>query len=99
LALFSLSVDTASSNSPYTLDIACQSLLSGDCRAAIVGGTNIIPDIKQHIVTVALGVLSPTSTGHTFDEGVDGFGRAEGIAALHIKRLSDALTNGDLSAP
>lgn len=41
------------------------------------------------------GVLSPDSTCHTFDESANGYGRAEGIACLYIKRLSDALRDGD----
>jgi acyl transferase domain-containing protein len=93
--LCSVSIDTACSSSLYALHLACQALLTGDCSAAIVGGTNIILDIDQHLDTMRLGVLSPTSTCHTFDESADGFGRAEGIAAIYIKRLSDAMTAGD----
>jgi len=91
----SVSIDTACSSSLYALHLACQALLTGDCSAAIVGGTSIIMDIEQHMDTMRLGVLSPTSTCHTFDESADGFGRAEGIAAIYIKRLSDALIAGD----
>lgn len=41
------------------------------------------------------GVLSPTSTCHTFDASADGYGRAEGVSALYVKRLSTALKDGD----
>lgn len=41
------------------------------------------------------GVLSPTSQCHTFDTSADGYGRGEGIGALYMKRLSDALRDGD----
>lgn len=91
----SLTVDTACSSSLYALHLACQSLIGGDCEAAVVGGTNIIMGIEQHLGTGRLGVLSPTSTCHTFDESADGFGRADGITALYIKRLSDAVADGD----
>jgi acyl transferase domain-containing protein len=91
----SVSIDTACSSSSYTLHLACQALLTGDCSPAIVGGTDIIMDIEQHMDTVRLGILSPASTCHTFDESADGFGRAEGIADIYIKRLSDAMIAGD----
>lgn len=41
------------------------------------------------------GVLSPTGACHTFDVSADGYGRAEGVNAIYIKRLSAALRNGD----
>ncbi|THW50357.1 ketoacyl-synt-domain-containing protein [Aureobasidium pullulans] len=91
----SMTVDTACSSSLYALHLACQSLVSGDSEAAIVGGTNIINDIEQHIASIRLGVLSPTSTCHTFDERADGFGRGEGICAIYLKTLSAAVANND----
>ena len=45
--------------------------------------------------TAKLGVLSPDSTCHTFDESANGYGRADGVGAVYIKRLSDAVRNGD----
>ncbi|CAJ2507557.1 Uu.00g087430.m01.CDS01 [Anthostomella pinea] len=41
------------------------------------------------------GVLSGTSTCHTFDSAADRYGRADGIGALYVKRLSDAIADGD----
>jgi acyl transferase domain-containing protein len=41
------------------------------------------------------GVLSPTSTCHTFDESADGYGRAEAVNAVYLKRLSSAMADGD----
>lgn len=40
-------------------------------------------------------VLSGTSTCHTFDSSADGYGRADGIGALYLKRLDDAMRDGD----
>ena len=41
------------------------------------------------------GVLSPTSACQTFDANADGYGRAEGVSALYLKRLSAAMRNKD----
>ena len=67
----------------------------GDCDAAVIGGTNIIMDVQHQLIATKLGILSASSTCHTFDDSADGFGRAEGITALYIKRLSDAIANKD----
>ncbi len=75
----------------YALHMACKSLQAGDCSAAIVGGTNLIFGIEQQMGSIKLGVLSPTSTCHTFDEAADGYGRAEAVGSIYIKRLSDAV--------
>jgi acyl transferase domain-containing protein len=45
--------------------------------------------------TAKLGVLSPTSACHTFDASADGYGRAEGAGALYVRRLSDAIRDGN----
>lgn len=51
------------------------------------------PEVQ--IATANMGVLSGTSTCHTFDSAADGYGRAEGVAALYLKRLSDAVRDKD----
>ena len=43
-----------------------------------------------------LGVISPTSLCHTFDARADGYGRTEGAGALYLKRLSNAVRDGDV---
>ncbi len=60
-----------------------------------MGGVNLILTVDQHMNTAKLGILSPTSICHTFDESADGYGRAEGAGALYVKRLSDAIRDGD----
>ena len=66
-----------------------------DCNAAVVGGTNIILDVENHLGASRLGIMSPTGACHTLDESADGFGRSDGITAIYIKRLADAVENGD----
>lgn len=88
-------MNTACSSSIYALHQACNALRMGDCGSALVGGTNLIITAAQHMDTAKLGVLSPSSTCHTFDERANGYGRGEGVGAVYLKRLSDAIRDGD----
>ncbi|KAH8196090.1 hypothetical protein TruAng_009746 [Truncatella angustata] len=89
-------INTACSSSVYGIHNACHALRARDCDAAVAAGVNLIMIVDQHMNTAKLGVLSPTSECHTFDARADGYGRAEGIGALYLKRLSDAITDGDV---
>ena len=55
----------------------------------------MIQSPEQHLGTMKAGVLSKTSTCHTFSDEADGYGRADGIGSLYIKRLSDAIRDND----
>ncbi|CAG8910253.1 unnamed protein product [Penicillium egyptiacum] len=91
----SLVIDTACSSSLYCLHMACAALEAGECEAAIVAGANLIQTPEQHFATMKAGVLSPTSTCHTFADTADGYGRADGVGALYVKKLGAALRDGD----
>jgi acyl transferase domain-containing protein len=93
--MWSVLENTACSSSMYALNSACIAINRGECEGAVVGGTNWILTVDQHMNTAKLGVLSPTSTCHTFDEAADGYGRAEAVGALYVKRLSAALRDGN----
>lgn len=88
-------LDTACSSSIYCLHNAVTALENAECDAAVVAGANLITSPEQHLGTMKGGVLSPTSTCHTFDASADGYGRAEGVGALYLKRLSAAITAND----
>jgi acyl transferase domain-containing protein len=70
----------------FALHSACNAIRRGECEGEIVGGTNLILTVDQQMNTSGLGVLSPTSTCHTFDESADGYGRAEGVGAPCISK-------------
>lgn len=91
----SLVLDTACSSSLYCLHIACAALAGDECDAAVVAGANLIQSPEMHLAAVKAGVISNTSTCHTFDVAADGYGRAEGVGALYLKRLSDAIRDND----
>ncbi|KAI1098670.1 polyketide synthase-like protein [Jackrogersella minutella] len=91
----SLTLNTACSSSLYCLHTAVSAIRAGDCDGAVVAAANLILAPEQHLETMKGGVLSPTSTCHTFDIAADGYGRGEGVDAIYIKRLSSALRDGD----
>ncbi|KAF6810539.1 phenolpthiocerol synthesis polyketide synthase ppsA, partial [Colletotrichum musicola] len=91
----SIMVRTACSASLVALHMACQGLQGGDCTSALVGGVNLILNPRDTAAMQQQGVLSSTAECRTFDAGADGFARGEGISAIYIKKLSDAVRDGD----
>ena len=91
----SVTLDTACSSSLYGLHFACSAVKQGECDGAIVAAANLIQTPESSIFVSPTGVLSDTSTCHTFLETADGYGRGDGIGALYLKRLSDAIRDND----
>ncbi|PKX88903.1 type I polyketide synthase [Aspergillus novofumigatus IBT 16806] len=91
----SVVLDTACSSSLYAVHMACAAIDAGECDAAIAAGANLVQAPEQHLGTMKAGVLSGTSTCHTFDASADGYGRADGIGAVYLKKLSKALEDND----
>ncbi|KAI1660867.1 polyketide synthase [Daldinia decipiens] len=91
----SFTIDTACSSSLYALHQALNAMKASDCDSVIVASSNLIMSPELHIAAAKSGVLSPTGTCHTFDISADGYGRAEGVNAVYVKRLSAALRDGN----
>ncbi|KAH8884913.1 beta-ketoacyl synthase domain-containing protein [Thozetella sp. PMI_491] len=91
----SLVTRTACSSSLVALHMACQDLHSRNCVAAVVGGVNLIQSPGSTATMTEQGVLSPTGSCKSFDADADGYTRGEGISAIYIKRLSNAIRDGD----
>jgi acyl transferase domain-containing protein len=91
----SFSVDTACSSSAAAIDLACQSILSGKCKTAVAGGGNIMTGSNMYAGLSRGGFLSPTGSSKTFDDGADGYCRADAVGVVVLKRLSDAIAAGD----
>jgi phthiocerol/phenolphthiocerol synthesis type-I polyketide synthase B len=91
----SVTVDTACSSSIVAVHMACQSLRLQESDVAIAAGVNLLwsPQIFRGFDQA--GVMSPTGACHTFDADADGFVRGEGCGVAVLKRLSDALQDGD----
>ncbi|CAM3417662.1 SDR family NAD(P)-dependent oxidoreductase [Parendozoicomonas haliclonae] len=90
-----LAIDTACSSSLVAVDLACQSLLQGHADLAIAGGANLILGPESSIYFSQLKALSPTDRCHSFGDKADGYVRAEGCGVVVLKRLSQALADGD----
>ena len=91
----SVTVDTACSSSMVAVHLACQSLRTGDSNLAIAAGVNLL---LSPVVTRSFdqaSAMSPTGQCHAFDASADGFVRGEGCGVAVLKRLSDALRDGD----
>ena len=91
----SLTLDTSCSSSMYALHLACLSIQSGECTAAIVGGSNLILTPDCQMVSSALGTISKRSKCSTFDISADGYARADGVGALYVKSLKQAIADND----
>ena len=91
----SLSVDTACSSSLVAVHLACQSLRNQECEVALAGGVNRILAPEFSINFSKAHMLSPDGRCKTFDASADGFARGEGCGVVVLKRLSDALAQGD----
>ncbi|KAJ4387459.1 hypothetical protein N0V93_008051 [Gnomoniopsis smithogilvyi] len=88
-------VDTACSSSMVALHQAVVGLKSRDCDVALACGTNAILSPEFGLELNGLGVLSPAGASKSFDKDANGYGRGEGISAVVLKRMSDAIRDGD----
>ncbi|WP_327067875.1 SDR family oxidoreductase [Kitasatospora sp. NBC_01302] len=91
----SMSIDTACSSSLVALHLAAQGLRAGECEIALCGGVNAVHHPRIPVMFSNANMLSPDGRCKTFDESADGYARAEGCGVLVLKRLSDALRDGN----
>ena len=91
----SMAVDTACSSSLVAIHLASQSLKTGECDRAIVGGVNLMltPELTQTFKLA--GMMAPDGRCKTFDADADGYVRGEGCGVVILKRLTDARQDGD----
>jgi mycocerosic acid synthase len=88
-------VDTACSSSLFAVHLAFRSLQDGESDLALAGGCMVMLEPAVTASASAQGMLSPTGRSRAFDTAADGFVRSEGCALVLLKRLPDALRDGD----
>ncbi|MFF5535951.1 amino acid adenylation domain-containing protein [Streptomyces cinerochromogenes] len=91
----SIAVDTACSSSLTAVHLAVESLRSGDTDCAVAGGVNLLLNADHFDVLAEHGLLSESDRCRPFSEHADGFLAAEGVGAVLLRPLQDALDNGD----
>jgi phthiocerol/phenolphthiocerol synthesis type-I polyketide synthase E len=91
----SLTIQTACSTSLVAVHTACQSLLNFECDLALAGGVTITVPLKNGYTYLEGGIYSPDGHCRAFDERAQGTVQGDGVAVVALKRLSDALADGD----
>ena len=91
----SMVIDTACSSSLVAMNQACMALQISRCNTAVVAGVNLILTPWISIQYARAGMTSVDGKCHTFDESANGYSRGEGCVAMVLKRLDDAVRDGD----
>jgi polyketide synthase PksM len=90
-----MSIDTACSSALVAIHQACESLRAGGCDMALTGGVAVMTTPAFYLAGASAGMLSPTGRCRALDAGADGFVPGEGVGVFVLRRLSDAVADGD----
>jgi amino acid adenylation domain-containing protein len=91
----SVNVQTACSSSLVAIHLACQSLLTGECDMALAGGVSINLPQQAGYVYQERGIASRDGHCRAFDAEASGTVRGSGVGVVILKRLAEALADGD----
>ena len=91
----SIAIDTACSSSLVAVHLASQALRLGECDLAIAGGVNLIITPEMNINFSKARMMAADGRCKAFDAAADGYVRGEGCAMIVLRRLADAVADGD----
>ncbi|MFD8378352.1 SDR family NAD(P)-dependent oxidoreductase [Streptomyces sp. NPDC059679] len=91
----SVVIDTACSASLVAVHQACESIRRGECSYAIAGGVNVAVHPDKYVHLSRKTMLSDDGRCRSFGAGGTGYVPGEGVGAVVLKRLSDAVRDGD----
>ena len=92
----SLNVQTACSTSLVAVHQACRSLIDGECDVALAGGVAISVPARTGYFYIEEGILSPDGHCRAFDANAQGTVPGNGVGVVVLKRLAEALADGDV---
>jgi len=90
-----LTIQTACSTSLVAVHLGCQALLEGECDMALAGGVAIESPAAGGYLYEEGGILSPDGRCRAFDAQARGTAGGSGAGVVLLKRLADALADGD----
>lgn len=91
----SIATDTMCSSSLTALHMACQSIESGDCNMALVGGTNLSVHPDKYRLLAQGNFASSNGRCNTFSENGDGYVPGEVVGSILLKSVNQAIEDGD----
>ncbi|MGL6094575.1 MAG: beta-ketoacyl synthase N-terminal-like domain-containing protein, partial [Fimbriiglobus sp.] len=87
--------DVSCASSVAALHLACASLRAGECDVAVAAGVAVQSTPQTSVWVAKAGVLAKAGRCRPFSHDADGFVTAEGCGVLVLKRLSQAIADGD----
>ena len=90
----SMAIDSACSSSLMAVHQGCAALRSGDTDTVVAAGANLLLTPALSIFYTQAGLSAPDGRCKPFGQRADGIGRGEGVAAVVLRRLDDAVADG-----
>lgn len=91
----SLAIETSCSSSLVAIHLACRSLQNAESDLCLVGAVSLMLSPQQTIIYSQARMMALDGHCKTFDASADGYVRGEGCGIVVLKRLSDAVRDGD----
>ncbi|WP_434101681.1 SDR family NAD(P)-dependent oxidoreductase [Methylocaldum gracile] len=91
----SLALDTMCSSSLTAIHLACEAIRNGSCEMAIAGGVNVSIHPNKYLALSQGKFISSKGRCESFGEGGDGYIPGEGVGAVLLKPLKQAIEDGD----